>query len=598
MKASAPALFILIVLQLAGLTPAVADSGVITVRAASFSATPVGHALESGRWSLTERGRIQCVMDVPTNGLYTFVIVARGEEAEGVKPVMAAGVDGEEMLKHRVGSTDWATYAFSRQLSQGRHELFVGFLNDYFGPGGDRNLQVGQMSIVSPDGAGAVAVLSQDDYLSVQREVAARLMEEADERINEIRKGTLAVAVIDTNGEPVEGARVAVRQKRHEFLFGTALCTGAFDGSLTVEETQAYLQAVEQYFNHAVPENAMKWQNMEPTHSSADYTVVDEMVAWCDAHNIPLRGHTIFWACEEFVPDWVKQLNDNELKIELKRRARIVAGRYAEKIDELDVNNEMLHCSYFRDRLGDAVVEQMFKDAKSANKNARLYLNDYGILDGQQLDAYTEQIRSMLDEGVPVGGIGVQAHVGSALDPRQVKTALDELSRFDLPIKITEFSCDAEDPEIQSRNLETIYRLAFAQPAVEGILMWGFWEKCHWKPDAAMLAVDFSKTELLDTYTNLVFKAWWTREEGATDEEGLFSCEAFFGDLEVLVTTENGWRAVDTLSLQSRRGTASIVLELEPPPKKQPSRKKRRKPSATPSLSTQDDDESEEPVRP
>ena len=63
-----------------------------------------------------------------------------------------------------------------------------------------------------------------------------------------------------------------------------------------------------------------------------------------------------------------------------------------------------------------------------------------------------------------VRGIGLQAHFEGAPDMARIQKALDRLSRFNLPIKITEFDCWAKDEAVQAQALDDVYRIAFASP--------------------------------------------------------------------------------------------------------------------------------------
>ena len=253
------------------------------------------------------------------------------------------------------------------------------------------------------------------------------------------------------------------------------------------------------------------------------------------------------------------------------RRARNVAGHYRGLIDEFDMNNEMLHCTALSKRLGDSIFRQMCAEASGASPNAVLYVNDYGILEGNELNRYEEQIRDLLEAGAPLGGIGLQAHFEGAADTGRIQKALDALSRFNLPIKITEFDCGADDEAVQARTLEDVYRIAFAHSAVKGILMWGFWEKNHWRPKAALLRSDFSKKPSAETYERLVFSNWWTRAEGRTTADGTFACRAFFGDLNVSARTDAGSEIVEKVTLKKSAGDAFVEIHLADKPAPQPS---------------------------
>jgi GH35 family endo-1,4-beta-xylanase len=147
------------------------------------------------------------------------------------------------------------------------------------------------------------------------------------------------------------------------------------------------------------------------------------------------------------------------------------------------------------------------------------------------------QIRSLLNRGVPVGGIGVQAHIREPMTAEQIQHCLDTLAQFQLPIKITELGVVAATEAEQARILKDLYTIAFAHPAVTGILMWGFWEGANWEPAAAVVKRNFEPTLAAKTYQDLVFNQWWTRASGQTNTSGVVATQAFFGRYQVTVRT-------------------------------------------------------------
>jgi GH35 family endo-1,4-beta-xylanase len=177
-------------------------------------------------------------------------------------------------------------------------------------------------------------------------------------------------------------------------------------------------------------------------------------------------------------------------------------------------------------------------------------VNDYAILSGNDGPRYVAHLRKLLDQGVPVGGIGCQGHFGKVVDGVHVRRTLDELAAFGLPIKLTEYDADVADEEVKAACLETLYTVAFGHPSVEGILMWGFWEGAHWKPRAAMWKRDFTTTPAAETYRRLLFEEWWTTASGR------FEIPAFFGRHAV----ESGGRRVEGL-LKKAEGRAELRLD-------------------------------------
>ncbi|MFH0908243.1 MAG: endo-1,4-beta-xylanase [bacterium] len=544
----------------AAVTRAFAASDSVTVPAANFSHLSVGGPVEDG-WNLWSDGFGVCGFDFIEGGACTVVVGARGQPLAGQWPEMEVRLDEEKMFSVTVDQPYWTPYSMTVEIPSGHHEVAVLFTNDGVSSNEDRNLHLKYLTVISLDGHLISGPTPPDEYRQRHATLADQLLGEARKRIEEIRMGQVYVSVVDAAGNPVKGATVSVRQVRHEFQFGAALASRMFSADASEGETQRYLAEVKRLFNCAVPENAMKWPDMQPAEKELRYDVIDRMAHWCAVNGIPLRGHNLVWECERFLPSWAKALPDEALRAALKERVRSVVVRYKGRIDEFDVDNEMLHCDYLSRRLGPSVRQELFFDAREANPRAVLYVNDYGIVEGGKLDAYVDQIRELLSRGVPLGGIGVQVHVSGDVDVVELDRTLTVLGKFHLPVKITEFSCDAEDERVQAETLEHVYRTAFAHPAVSGILMWGFWEKAHGRPRAAMLRADFEQKPSATVYEDLVHHEWSTQALGFTGADGRFSCRAFHGELEVTVR-----RGEDTqtaaVSLSSSDPETAVELTL------------------------------------
>ncbi len=50
------------------------------------------------------------------------------------------------------------------------------------------------------------------------------------------------------------------------------------------------------------------------------------------------------------------------------------------RIAHWDVNNEMLHGSYFADKLGPNIRDWMYKTVHEEDKKSRLFLNDFDVV--------------------------------------------------------------------------------------------------------------------------------------------------------------------------------------------------------------------------
>jgi GH35 family endo-1,4-beta-xylanase len=180
------------------------------------------------------------------------------------------------------------------------------------------------------------------------------------------------------------------------------------------------------------------------------------------------------------------------------------------------------------------------------------------------------QIRFLKRQGVPIAGIGVQGHLHTdTFDRQELRRALDSLALFNLPIRITEFNIPGqrskylsdrslvmtpEEEMVKAREMVDYYKICFAHPAVEGILMWGFWEGANWIPASSLYKRDWSPTLAADAYQKLIYNEWWTTSKGKTGRDGKLSIPAFYGKYKVTV---NGVSREVDLS----KKTGKVVVE-------------------------------------
>jgi endo-1,4-beta-xylanase len=386
---------------------------------------------------------------------------------------------------------------------------------------------------------------------------------EMEQSIDSNRKGEIVI-----KAKP--GAKVQVEQVAHEFWFGCAIPNSFADGSMPENDKIQFKKKFLANFNSAVTENAVKWGTMERRKGEVDYSVIDGILNWIEANNIALRGHNLFWGIPQFIQPWVKELSDKDLELTIKNRAETVTARYKGRFAEYDLNNEMVHGNYYEERLGADITKKMAAWSQAGDPEIKLFLNDYDILTGVKLKEYMAQIRLLLKQGVPIAGIGVQGHLhAETFDRIQLKNALDSLAQFNLPIRVTEFNIPgqrskyyenrklklSDEEEVQKASeLVDFYKICFAHPAVDGLIMWGFWEGANWIPVSSLYKRDWSPTPAAEAYRNLIFKEWWTIEEGKINRKGEFSVPAFFGKYKVTVDGQ-------TKEINLTKAAGKVVVE-------------------------------------
>ena len=283
-------------------------------------------------------------------------------------------------------------------------------------------------------------------------------------------------------------------------LFGSCLAIQYFN------KYAGYEQLFVSQCDIATPELHMKWNTLSKTAGNYDFTNADQFVSYCAAKKIKVRGHTLVW--HQAIPDWVTpQLTTTTGPGIMTNHIRTTVGHFAGKLYSWDVVNEALEPNSHRpDGLRDSVwlencgpnyMDLAFRTAAAADPSALLIWNEnylelsngYGW--GKRR-AMLSQLDGMLSRGVPIHGVGIEAHLraeqANILGDPTWESFLAELGKRKLKVFITEL--DVQDSVLQAaagprdQAVADIYRRfltsSLRQPAVSGVLTWGLSDVCSW----------------------------------------------------------------------------------------------------------------------
>ena len=371
------------------------------------------------------------------------------------------------------------------------------------------------------------------------REPDAAWRKAAAQRIETIRKGSLAVAVVDAAGKPVADAEVKVAMKRHAFAFGSAIDAGTLIAD--TDDGRRYRQTIARCFNKAVFENNLKWWQWENKQCRG---MMLKALEWLDKQGIAVRGACLVWPSWKYMPKDVEGLKNDKAALHrrIDRHVRDEVRALKGRITEWDAINEPYSNHHVMDILGSDVMVEWFKAAHEEDPAAKLYLNDYSILASGGRDAahqahFEKTLKFLLAEGAPLGGIGLQGHFSSEVTaPLRLLEVLDRFAEIGPPLQVTEFDVDTTNRRLQADYMRDFLTTLFSHPKVEGILMWGFWAGRHWRPEAALFDRDWTPRPHAKVWKDLVLKTWWTNAAGRTDARGRFATRGFLGDYEVTAT--------------------------------------------------------------
>ncbi len=339
-------------------------------------------------------------------------------------------------------------------------------------------------------------------------------------------------------------------------------------------DAEKYREVIAQNFNKVVIENHLKWVEWEH-----DRDTGPRAVTWLREHGIAVRGHCLVWPARKDLPPGIADLygKPDALRKAVNDHIADELGVLRGQCVEWDVMNEPFSNHEIQNILagfdpkgprigaeaGAEFIAGWFNAARAAEPHAKLDINDYSILstggtDFAHQDYYERTIRSLLDRGAPVQGIGMQSHFGAELTPIPLLLEiLDRFAKLGLPIQSTEHDIDTWDEQLAADYTRDFMTAFFSHPATIGILTWGFWEKAHWIPSAAYYRADWTLRPAGAVWRDLVFKQWWTNADGITDARGAFKTRGFLGDYEITVEVGRGKQV-----MPSKLGADGVRVEV------------------------------------
>lgn len=197
-------------------------------------------------------------------------------------------------------------------------------------------------------------------------------------------------------------------------------------------DSQSYMThaaLLTKHFTSITPENEMKFESLQRNEGQFTYDAADRIVNFATQNGMFVRGHALVWHTQN--PSWLfvngsgGQVSRETLLTRMRTHISNVMGHFRGKVYVWDVVNEafMDDGSYrtgseeegkqskWHQILGESYIAEAFRAAHEADPNAKLFYNDfYNYIPAKQQAIY-EMLRGLLDQGVPVHGVGLQCHI-------------------------------------------------------------------------------------------------------------------------------------------------------------------------------------------
>ena len=199
-------------------------------------------------------------------------------------------------------------------------------------------------------------------------------------------------------------------------------------------------------FGQITPGLEMKMETVLRDDGGFDFAKADAIAAFARAHGMRLHGHTLVWyiyrpkAFERLVGDKAAFANA------YRNYIQAVAGRYRGQVVGWDVVNEPTaedgngyRDCLWRQQFGMDYIATAFRHARAAEPGAILFLNEYNLESlPRKRASFMRLVEGLLKQGVPIGGVGTQMHMGYYQDPAAIAPMMRDLAGFGLPIHVSE----------------------------------------------------------------------------------------------------------------------------------------------------------------
>ncbi|MBL6710703.1 MAG: endo-1,4-beta-xylanase, partial [Planctomycetes bacterium] len=377
------------------------------------------------------------------------------------------------------------------------------------------------------------------------------------------RLSDYTVTVQDKFGNPLPEATLDVQMTNHGFKFGTQVRDQLY--AITEEEFNAlndtqrraltpdlednfniprfiptwtdvlnHRNAVLDTFNHVVPTTGLQWVAIENSGTSVPEAAVNRATA--DGQSV--TAASVVWQKDRWpTPEAYRSASSpnaqafHDALIDARLGPSSVLQQFSEtgsspEIDDWKLLNEPLHENYYQQVFVDAgiytseveALADYFLRADAVRPDVTLSINEYAVINSQNDDfaiQYRDLIQSLLDAGAPIDRIGIQAHIArNDITKEDIIRRLDILSETGLPIEISEFDMrdDADTPQLNAAEQERMFRdilqASFAHPSVDGFIMWGVWDKVHWRGNAPLFDSDWNVKPEAAPWFDLVHGQW------------------------------------------------------------------------------------------
>lgn len=339
---------------------------------------------------------------------------------------------------------------------------------------------------------------------------------DADERIDKLRKSGLRVIVLDEKGRPVPGATVTVTLEQPAFDFGRRYVLPELSRKPFEKISQ-----INRCLSGSALDNETGGSHLHK-YVASQIGIERFLDSIDDAGRVKRdRWGVILPADAAMLPRFLQEeieSGQTPMAVILLRHTRTILTR-AGSIDQFDLICDRLAPDGLDDQLGVAVIRDLFEQARVAAPHARLAIRFDDALTGERQALMLARVAELRDAFVPVERISLEARFRGQVLERALTRSLDAAGSSGMRIDLVDVEVGGSSPEEAAINLETLLRVAFAHPSVEGVWFKGLYADELGDPNAALLD-ESGLTPVGRVLVGLIGDRWFAPHKGVSDEIG------------------------------------------------------------------------------
>jgi len=233
------------------------------------------------------------------------------------------------------------------------------------------------------------------------------------------------------------------------------------------------------------------------------YAFADSAVSYARNAGKAMRGYHLIWTVD--VPErWDKgNFSREQLRTIMEERITSLLKRYS-AVDEWNVVNEAIveyslgnpSTNRFANNVwyrtfGSEYIDMAFQMARTANPNAILIYNDFGIeAPGIKTDLVYNLVKELKGKGVPIDGVGMQFHLDAAHPPSKedMVATMRRFGDLGVSIYITELDVNlinlrgaqSEKWEKQAQVYKDVVEACVESAVCKSVTIWGVSDRFSW----------------------------------------------------------------------------------------------------------------------